>query len=287
MKQISAALSGHLTGETTTLASCWKLTRRDATVFGFTDHDQNIVFESVTYKAATGFTPSAIENNASLGVDNLDIEGMLSDSDIRETDILAGKYDFSEIEIFQVNYKDLTQGALKLRRGWLGEVSLQKHQFVAEVRGLTQRLSQTIGQLFSPACRATLGDSRCTVNLIPHTITGSVTTLTSNQEFKDNARTEASGIFSSGLLTFTSGENDGLSIEVKEYTLVSGGGQILLALPMPYLITAGDTYSMIKGCDKTIGTCFNRFNNVVNFRGEPSVPGLDRMLETAGTRSHW
>jgi len=287
MKQISVALSGHLTGETTTLASCWKLTRRDSTVFGFTDHDQDIAFESVTYKAATGFTPSAIENNASLGVDNLDIEGMLSDSDIKETDILAGKYDFAEIEIFQVNYKDLTQGALKLRRGWLGEVSLQKHQFVAEVRGLTQRLSQTIGELFSPACRATLGDSRCMVNLAPHTVTGSVTTLTSNQEFKDSARTEASGIFSSGLLTFTSGENDGLSIEVKEYTLVSGGGQVLLALPMPYPITVSDTYSMIKGCDKTIGTCFNRFNNVANFRGEPSVPGLDRMLETAGTRSNW
>jgi len=44
-------------------------------------------------------------------------------------------------------------------------------------------------------------------------------------------------------------------------------------------------YSLTKGCDKTITTCFSRFNNVVNFRGEPLVPGLDRMLETAGTRS--
>jgi uncharacterized phage protein (TIGR02218 family) len=287
MKQISIALAGHLTGETTTLASCWKLTRRDMTVFGFTDHDQDIVFSGVTYKAATGFTPSAIENNSSLGVDNLDIDGMLSDSDIKETDILAGKYDFAEIEIFQVNYNDLTQGALKLRRGWLGEVSLQKHHFVAEVRGLTQRLSQTIGELYSPSCRATLGDGRCTVNLASHTVNGSVTTFLSNQEFKDSARTEDSGIYSLGVLTFTSGANNGLSIEVKEYTKLSGAGQILLALPMPYPIVVSDTYRMSKGCDKTIQTCFNRFNNVANFRGEPSVPGLDRMLETAGTRSNW
>jgi hypothetical protein len=27
-----------------------------------------------------------------------------------------------------------------------------------------------------------------------------------------------------------------------------------------------------------------RVDNAVNFRGEPHVPGLDRMLETAGTR---
>jgi uncharacterized phage protein (TIGR02218 family) len=287
MKQISTALASHLTGEVTTLASCWKLTRRDATVFGFTDHDQDIVFESVTYKAATGFTPSAIENNASLAVDNLDIDGMLSDSDITETDILAGKYDFAEIEIFQVNYKDLTQGALKFRRGWLGEVSMQKHQFVAEVRGLTQRLSQTIGELFSPACRATLGDNRCTVNLAAHTVTGSVTALISNQEFTDTSLTAVSGIYSLGLLAFTSGANSGLSIEVKEYTKLGTTGQVLLSLPMPYPIAVGNTYSMSKGCDKTLNTCFNRFNNVVNFRGEPSVPGLDRMLETAGTRSNW
>ena len=288
MKQISPALAGHLSGEVTTLASCWKLTRRDSTVFGFTDHDQDITFESVNFKAATGFTPSAIENNASLTVDNLDIEGLLSDTAITEADILAGKYDFAEIEIFQVNYNDLTQGALKLRRGWLGEVALQKHQFVAEVRGLTQRLSQTIGEYFSPSCRATLGDDRCKVNLAAHTVTGSVTSAASNQEFTDSARTEASAIFSFGLLTFTSGANDGFSIEVKEYIYSSvTGGKLILALPMPYTVSVGDTYSLSKGCDKTPETCLTRFSNIVNFRGEPFVPGLDRMLETAGTRSNW
>lgn len=287
MKQISAGLASHLAGEGTTLATCWKLKRRDTTVFGFTDHDQDILFESVTYKAATGFTPSAIANTASLSVDNLDVEGMLSDSDITDSDILAGRYDFAEIEIFQVNYNDLSQGALKLRRGWLGEVSLHKQQFVAEVRGLAQRLAQTIGELFSPSCRATLGDARCKVDLGPHTVTGSVTTAVSNQQFKDTARTEAAGLFTSGLLTFTSGDNNGLSIEVKEYALGVGGGQLVLSLPMPYAIAVGNTYSLIKGCDKTTQICQSRFSNVANFRGEPSVPGLDRMLETASTKSSW
>lgn len=287
MKDISPALEAHLASEVTTLATCWKLIRRDDTILGFTDHDQDIVFDSVTYKASTGFTPSAIDNSASLSVDNLDVEGMLSDTSITETDILAGKYDFSEIEIFQVNYRDLSQGALKLRRGWLGEVSLQKQRFVAEVRGITQRLAQTIGELFSPSCRATLGDGRCKVNLASHTVTGSVTSVSSNQEFTDSARSEASGLFTFGKLIFTSGANSGLAMEVKEYLNNAGGGRLSLALPMPYVIAPGDTYSLSKGCDKTLSTCFGRFNNVVNFRGEPAVPGLDRMLETSGTRSTW
>lgn len=288
MKTISTDLATHIAGEVTTLATCWKLTRRDATVFGFTDHDRDITVDSISYKAATGFTPSAIQNTGSLAVGNLDVEGMLSSGSITEADILAGLYDFAAIDIFQVNYADLTQGALKLRRGWLGEVSMHKQQFIAEVRGLAQRLSQTIGELYSASCRATLGDSRCKIDLGAHTVTGSVTSSGGTQSFNDSARSEATGIFSFGTLTFTGGANNGLSMEVKEYALIPGGdGVITLALPMPYAIGVGDSYSLTKGCDKTLATCFSRFNNVVNFRGEPLVPGLDRMLETAGTRSHW
>ncbi|MFO0389898.1 MAG: DUF2163 domain-containing protein [Alphaproteobacteria bacterium] len=175
MKNVSTALKNHISGEVTTLATCWKLTRRDTVILGFTSHDRDIVFESITYKASTGFTPSSIQSSSALNVDNLDAEGMLSDDGITEADIMAGKYDFAEIEIFQVNYNDLSQGTLKLRRGWMGEVSLHKSSFIAEVRGLTQRLSQRIGELYSPSCRATLGDLRCKVNMATHTVTGSVT----------------------------------------------------------------------------------------------------------------
>jgi uncharacterized phage protein (TIGR02218 family) len=156
------------------------------------------------------------------------------------------------------------------------------------VRGLTQSLSQTMGQLYSPSCRATLGDSRCKIDMTSggNTVTGSITGVGSNIEFTDSTRTEASGSFTFGTISFTSGANNGLSMEIKEHLYSTGtGGQLTLALPLPYPMLAGDTYSLTKGCDKTIATCFSRFNNVVNFRGEPLVPGLDRMLETAGTRS--
>src|SRR5581483_8422547 len=102
MKTISSQLAAHIAGEVTTLATCWKLTRRDATVMGFTDHDQEIVFDGVTYQAATGFTPSSIQSTGSLAVDNLDVQGMISAGSIAEADILAGLYDFAEIAIFQV-----------------------------------------------------------------------------------------------------------------------------------------------------------------------------------------
>lgn len=285
MKTISPQLAAHIAGEVTTLCTCWKLTRTDSTVMGFTDHDANLVISGVTYMAATGFTPSAVASNAALSVDNLEVEGMLSAGAITEADIMAGRYDFAAIDIFMVNYADLTQGILKLRRGWLGEVSLSRQHFVAEVRGLAQALQQSIGELFSPSCRAALGDSRCKVNLSGFTAASTVTTAADRQHFTASGLTGASGIYALGLVTFTSGANNGVSMEVKEYTFVTGtGGQVTLALSMPYDILPGDAFSVVQGCDKTIGTCFNTFNNVANFRGEPHIPGIDRMLTTAGTR---
>ncbi len=282
MKTITAGLAAHLAGEVTTLSNCWKLTRTDGVILGFTDHDNDLVIDTVSYKAASGFTPSAIQNTSSLSVDNLDVEGLLTSGNITEEDIMAGRYDFAEIEIFLVNYNDISQGKLRLRRGWLGEVSMVKQQFIAEVRGLTQRLSQVIGELYSPSCRASFADSRCTINPSLYTVSGSVSSAISNLEFKDSSRTEAGGLYNFGKITFTSGANNGLSMEVKEFI---NGGHIILVLPMPYNIAAGDNYNMTQGCDKTLSTCANQYNNVYNFRGEPHVPGLDSMLETAGTRS--
>lgn len=284
MKQISSQLAAHIAREVTTLCTCWLLTRTDGLVMGFTDHDSDLVISSVTYFAETGFTPSAVASNATMAVDNLEVEGMLSSGAILEADIMAGLYDFAAIQIFMVNYADLTQGILKLRSGWLGEVSLSRQHFTAEVRGLAQLLQQNIGELFSPSCRASLGDSRCKLNLSPYTVSTTVTSAASQQVFTASGLTGASGIYTLGIVTFTSGANAGLSMEVKEHTFVSGtGGTVTLSLALPYAIAASDAFTIVQGCDKTIGTCFNTFNNIANFRGEPAIPGIDKMLETSGT----
>lgn len=281
MKNVSAELQAHLASESVTLATCWKLTRTDNVVMGFTDHDTDLVIDAVTYEAASGFTPSAVATNANLASDNLDLQGLLDSEGITEEDIMAGLYDFAEIEIFQVNYKDLTQGVLHLRRGQLGEVSLKNHQFTAEVRGLNESLNQKVGNLYSPLCRAILGDARCKVNLAAFTVTGTVTGVTNNRIFTDENRGEDTGWFNFGTITFTSGNNNGLTMEVKEFI---AGGDIILVLPMSFAVRAGDTYSMVAGCDKTPATCKAKFNNILNFRGEPDVPGTDHILKTSGTR---
>lgn len=279
MRTASSPLTAHLAGEVTSLAICWKLTLVDSSVMGFTDHTADLTITSQLYKAATGFSPTSIETKDKFSVDNLDVAGVLDAASITEADIMAGKYDFAEIEIFMVNVTDLSQGLIMHRRGWLGEVSLKNGQFIAEVRGLTQKLSQNIVELYSPSCRAVFGDARCKANLATYTVGGAVNTVTSRQVFISNSMTQAAGYFSSGEIVWLTGANAGRRMEIKEFA----NKQFTLVLPMPHAIEPGDTFNAIAGCDKTFNACYSKFANAVNFRGEPYVPGMDKMLATAGT----
>lgn len=281
MQSLSSGLAAHLAQEVTTLASCWSIARRDGTALYFTEHDQPITIDGQSYGPTSGMSASAVTSLAGLAVDNLELDGLLSDDAITEEDILAGLYDHAEIAVFLINYRDPAAGKLELKTGWLGEVTLQGGQFVAEMRGLSSRLQQLIGEVYTSSCRAQFGDARCGKNVATYTKTGSVTNVEAAYAFADSARTESGDYFAYGLLTFTSGANAGLSMEVRDYS----EGRFGLFLPMPYAIATGDSYSVVAGCDKRFASCVAKFSNAMNFRGEPHVPGTDKLLETAATRS--
>ncbi|MBL0320069.1 MAG: DUF2163 domain-containing protein [Alphaproteobacteria bacterium] len=279
MRTATTTMAAHLAGEVTCLAICWQLTLTNGTIMGFTDHTSDLIINHILYKAATGFSPTSVETKDRFSVDNLDVAGILDSATISEADIMAGLYDFAEILIFMVNVTDLTQGIVIHRRGWLGEVSLKNSQFMAEVRGLAQKLQQNIVELYSPTCRAVFGDGRCKADLPSYTVAGTVNTIISRQVFLCNGMTQSASYFSGGEIQWLTGSNAGRRMEIKEFA----NAQFTLVLPMPNNIEVGDTFNAIAGCDKTIGTCANLFNNAVNFRGEPYVPGMDRMLSTAAT----
>jgi len=86
----SPELKSHLSQEITSLATCWKITRKDNSVKAFTNLDKDIEFESVVYTSITGFNPTSIETKDNLSVDNLDVDGVLNNDFITAPDLLAG-----------------------------------------------------------------------------------------------------------------------------------------------------------------------------------------------------
>ncbi len=48
---------------------------------------------------------------------------------------------------------------------------------------------------------------------------------------------------------------------------------------------AGDAFTIRPGCDKSFATCRAKFDNAVNFRGFPHVPGTDQVLSYPDAQS--
>ena len=81
--------------------------------------------------------------------------------------------------------------------------------------------------------------------------------------------------FADGLATWTSGSNDGLQSKVKTST---SGNALTLSLPMLATVTVGDTLTLVAGCQKRLTDCSTKFSNVLNFVGEPHLPGIDEVV---------
>lgn len=276
MKTLPAGLQVHLDSGYTTLAWCWRLTRADTTVYGFTDHDQDITFDSTTFLAATGFTASEIRASVGLGVDNLDAVSALSSSTLTEADLAAGLFDDATIEVFRVNWQDTSERVLMVK-GKLGEVRRGETAFTAELRSLAHILSQQQGRTYQYACDATLGDARCGINLALAAYKGSGTVSVASTAYFFTATglgSFADAWFAGGLLTWTGGTNNGRSMEVKRHVLLdSGSVEIELWRSLPDSIDVSDTFDITAGCDKTFPTCQTKFSNQNNFRGFPHIPG--------------
>lgn len=285
MKTVSTALKNHMAGEATSLCTIWRIKRKDLQEFYFTDHDAAIVYDGHTYVPAVGYDRSALTGDAGFSVDNMDISGLLDNDQIKAEDLRAGKFNDAAVWISLVNWNDLSMGSMALRRGWLGEVHLNATgQFTTEIRGLNQALLQVLGDVYQPTCRADLGDTKCTVNIDGggYSRTGSVAAVSSRRVFDStisspDSRAADAQWYVGGVLTWETGLNAGRNIEIKAWT--PGSEVIELFLSMPYTIQVGDTFTIRPGCDKTAATCKAKFSNLVNFQGEPFIPGSDLVAQ--------
>lgn len=277
MRTIPSALQAKLDSGVTTLCRCWRITRTDGAVQGFTDHDEDVALDGVSCRAGTGLTGSEVAQKLGLAVDGAELSGALADDGLNEADLAAGRYDAAGVELWLTDWSEPSLRVL-LAKGVLGEVRREGAAFTAELRGLSHRLAEENGRLYTAGCSADLGDARCTVNLTNPALrgSGSVAALTATSAFTASGLGGyADGWFTAGRLAFVGGANAGLAVEVKIHRNAAEGVTLELWQAMPEPIAAGDSFTVTAGCDKRYATCRDRFGNGVNFRGFPQIPGND------------
>jgi len=287
MRQLPPELQTHLDGEVTTLCRCWILTRKDGLVQGFTDHDLSIVIDGTVCIANSGLEAGTAQSSLGLNVDNQEVAGALQSDAITEMDLFAGKLDGAKMEVHLVNWMAPEQFVLE-HVYQIGDVIREDGIFKAELRTQTALMDQSTGRHYVKLCQADLGDALCGVDLsgVEFNRSGAVLKTVSDMILHVSGLVNVdSGWFRGGLLTWKSGNNVDLQIEVAEQYSEQDQYIIHLWKPMPSLPVAGDIFDIVVGCDKLFSTCKSKFLNPENFRGFPHMPGNDFAASYANNSS--
>ena len=266
-------LIAHLKGKLTNVCRCWKISCNDGTVLGFTDHDCDLNFEGLTFRADSGLTASALAQGSGLAVDNTEAMGVLDSEVLTERDIAGGRFDGAEVVTWLVNWAETTQRMIQFR-GSIGEITRSGGVFRAELRGLSDALNQARGRVFQKPCSAVLGDVRCGVDLtLPaFSAIGKIVSVDGVSSVKISVEGDyPDRWFERGRLTLGSGG----ALGIKRDDPVGELRKLGFPEGLQHPPEIGSPVRLIAGCDRRIETCRVKFDNIVNFQGFPDIPGED------------
>lgn len=282
MRDLPEALAARLAEGVTTLCHAFRITRRDGTVLGFTDHDRDLVVDGTLMRAASGIRASENTLAQGLAVTGAELSGALSSDALDADELAAGRYDGARVELLLVDWS-APETFLLLRSGTIGEVRSADGVFTAEVRSRADALGEARGRLYSSRCDADLGDHRCGVDLgaPAHSALATVAGADGSRLVLAGLSGFAAETFARGRAVFASGANAGFATEVKSHLVAGDDAVICLWQRPPFAVAAGDGVQLTAGCDKAFATCRDRFANALNFRGFPHMPGNDFVITVA------
>lgn len=252
-----------------TVATFWRVLRRDGVALGFTTHDRDLWIDGVCHRATPGMVPSAIRKSADFEPDSAEVQGALSHDSISANDLASGRFDGARVLIGLVDWESAESHILY--SGDIGSVGEESGGFTAELQSRKAELARDPVPRTSPSCRAVFCGPGCTLSAARFTNATQVVTAdqaTSSITFAAGLnRAELVG----GSLRWLEGPHAGLTMGI---TGESGGG-IMLDTPLEAGVAAGARIELREGCDRTLETCATRFANAANFQGEPFLPGND------------
>ena len=285
MRTLPPALQASLVSGATTLCWCWRITRSDGEVLGFTDHDRDLAFDGVVYARASLRASGAVDTRFGVSGGGAAVSGVIDDGGITAEDIERGAFEAAVVDLFRVDWND-TASRVHFWSGTFGEITFSDLGFEVELLGRHAALERSIGRVYQRRCDARIGDARCTVDLDQATFRAEATVgvLINAQAFRvEGLDAFDDGWFADGALVWLTGPNSGAVSTVASHRSTGEATTIEVRSPTPAAVVPGDTFRVDAGCDKRWRTCKDKFANVVNFRGFPMIPGDDWLQ--AGPRS--
>lgn len=157
---------------------------------------------------------------------------------------------------------------------WIGTINgiTQTGELEAKVRCSMLSASLRRGGLrygYQKNCPHVLyAPNTCKANKEDFRVTGEVTAIDGNQITVAEFGAQDEGWFNGGWVEWT--QPSGM---VERRMILTSTGSDIFIMGLPVEMAVGDTISAFAGCDRTIDTCVNKFDNLENYGGFPHSPG--------------
>lgn len=224
--------------------------------------DTDITFAGQTYMAIP-FQRETIDRSMDNVIDSCEIS--LGDGDYDKLAYLSNGFDFrgADVTIFKISYPDSLEDDTIKSISFMGYVNSCSYSDGVFSFSLNTRLPniEVPNRTCQLCCNSEFGDSECGISLEETNVELATGSTSSNILLPSTYETN---YWKDGVI-FIKGEsrlilsNEGNKIVVNYSFLQSD-------------IKGGMEATLIRGCDKTKETCQNRFNNMKNFSGFPTIP---------------
>jgi uncharacterized phage protein (TIGR02218 family) len=205
---------------------------------------------------------------------SFELGGGLSSPALRLGDLTSGRWNGSNVRLLAGDWHR-NGDAVPICNGELGKVVVEGSKVSMSIDVLPPAIRRPPCIQTSPECRAVLGDRHCRIDMRTRRTRLCVLGAIANEITVDVSDTDD---YAMGRLRWISGANCG----AEQIILSTDGDKLLLQDVPEFPIKTGDRAIAHQGCDGRRTTCAERFGNILNFRGEPDLPGSEILMRFPG-----
>lgn len=267
------------------------ITLRDGTVYNWTDFDQSLTLDGTTYTTTVpGSSPTIgpLLSRTRLSVRNTievpELELKLAALDAVEVwganikqQLHNRAFDGASLlmtRIFMPSPGDTSLGGVPMFGGSMASSSVDATGGSLTFKGSNVRFNQYLPRnTFETSCLHSFCDAGCTLLESSFTLTAQVVGSGATSQIIPWTSPPADATkYTLGKLTMTSGA----AINQVRTVKVISGSTITLTYPLYNAPASGDTFSILRGCDKTLNTSSGQdcthYANTQHYRGFPFIP---------------
>jgi uncharacterized phage protein (TIGR02218 family) len=278
MKAASPALIALLNASTQfVMADLYTLTLEGGYVLRYSAAPTTIVANGFTFALGPKFERSKTKTVIGTQVDELDIKIYPETADlIGATPWLQaawqGQLDGALLQLeraFMPTYGDTSPGTVVLFAGRVSDIDCSRTRIEMKCRSHLELLNiQMPRRLWQSSCTHVFGDAMCQFNRASSQTGFACLSGSTETQILSTVNPTPAGLYVQGTIIGLTGANSGYSRTIAGMS--NGTVSVKLAFLSPP--ATGDQFQLLPGCDRSLATCTNIFNNAIHFGGFPYVP---------------